>query len=119
MEGAAAFAFATMVVVGGLVFSLTVYMEARWIRAVLERRWFHGSGVEQPKSEKTSYEIVNNPGSDGQMLDLDYPAANSDGRKSEDHRRKRAACWNKELILEEVLEKSGLYGVYRAWAYGK
>ena len=29
--------------------------------------------VEQPKSEKTSYEIVNNPGSDGQMLDLDYP----------------------------------------------
>ena len=46
-------------------------------------------------------------------------AANSDGRKSEDHRRKRAACRNKELILEEVLEKSGLYGVYRAWAYGK
>ena len=33
--------------------------------------------VEQPKSEKTSYEIVNNPGSDGQMLDLDYPSLKS------------------------------------------
>lgn len=40
----------------------------------------------------------------------------SEGRKSEEHRRKMAACLNKESILEEVLQEAGLYTSYRQWS---
>ena len=39
----------------------------------------------------------------------------SEGKKTEDHKRKMAVCMNKESILEAVLREAGLYSAYRQW----
>lgn len=40
----------------------------------------------------------------------------SSGSKKREHRLKRAACANKEVVLEAVLEQAGLWELYRAWS---
>ena len=42
-------------------------------------------------------------------------ACYSTGSKQREHRVKRAACANKEMALETVLEKAGLWELYRSW----
>lgn len=40
----------------------------------------------------------------------------SDGEKKRKHQLKRSFCANKELALQEVLEKAGLWDRYREWS---
>lgn len=43
----------------------------------------------------------------------------ADGPKRDDHKRKQAACMNKENVLEKILTEAGLIDLYRSWAWGK
>lgn len=43
-------------------------------------------------------------------------ACYSSGSKQREHRAKRAACANKEMALEAVLEQAGLWSLYQSWS---
>ena len=40
----------------------------------------------------------------------------SEGKKQEDHQRKKAVCLNKESVLEAVLDEAGLLESYKKWS---
>ncbi len=40
----------------------------------------------------------------------------SEGKKQEEHQRKKAVCLNKESVLEAVLDEAGLLESYKKWS---